>query len=88
MENTGQEPGILVRKIDCGLDEDAQLHDLRGQGRYFAREFAGKGANCCARRFRGSRTDQVRDRLGLREIDLVIQESPLAEFAGSRRPGT
>ena len=53
--------------------------------RDLARELAGQAARRRARRGGGRGVDQVGDALGLREVELAVQERALREFAGLRR---
>ena len=51
-----------------------------------SRELAGEAARGGARGRRRGRVDQVGDTLGLREIELAVEERALREFAGLREP--
>ncbi len=81
-----QEIDLFLRKIERGLHQHAQVHqriaqpvDLVGEGTRQRTAGAARGGF-------GAGVDQVGDRLGLREVDLVVQERALGELAGPRQP--
>ena len=76
---------LLVRKVDRGLDVDPQIREQRLKLADARRELALHGAHGRARGRRGAGIDQIGDRLGLRDVDLAVQEGALAELARPRR---
>ena len=78
-----EEVDLLVRKVDGRLDIGTKinqaLHDRVDPGR----EFAPHRVQRRPRRRRRATVDQVRNRLGLGEIDPVVQESTTGESPGS-----
>ena len=75
---------VLFRKIERGLDEHPQLDQRVGERPDLARERAGQAAGRRARGRRGRGVDQIRDALGLREIELPVEKRALRELS---RPG-
>ncbi len=81
------EANFLVRKVEPRFDLHAQLRERRLQRRHLRRELAVERAQRGARRGDGSTRDEVRDRLRLQQIDLVVQERAQRELAGLGRSG-
>ena len=77
---------FLLREIQRRFDQHAQVHQCIAQivdkGGERARERA--RGTACGRL--GAGVDQVSDRLGLREVKLVVEKRALGELARARRP--
>ncbi len=76
---------LLFGKVDRGLDVAAQFDQRLDQGMNALREFALQGTQRGARGLRAAAVDQVGNRLGLGEIELVVEEGAFGEFAGPRQ---
>ena len=79
-----QKVDFLFREIQRGFDQHAQVDQRVAQHMDPVREHAGQrtaGASGCGF---GAGIDQVGHRLGLGQIELVVEEGPLGEFT---RPG-
>ena len=74
---------FLFRKIDGRLDVHAQLRQLRGEGVYLAGKLALQGTYRGTRGLGGAAFDQVRDRLGLDQVELVVEKGTLGKFTGT-----
>ncbi len=72
--------GLLVRKIDGRFDLGAKPRQRGLQRPDVGREFPLQRAHRGARRRRRAGVDQVGDRLGLRHVDLAVQEGTFSEF--------
>ncbi len=81
-----QEVDLLFGEVERGLDQRAQLDQPLHQPVHRDRELAGQRARRRARRLLGAGVDQVGHRLGLRQVELVVQERPLRELAGLGQP--
>ena len=79
--STVERVDLLLREVERRLDERAQLDQLIDEVSDRGRELALKAAHRAARRGLGGRLDDVRDRLGLCEIELVVEERPPGELA-------
>ena len=77
-----EELDLLLGEIERRLDQQAQLDDLLGEQPDLARERAIERAGRRARRGLGARVDQVGHGLGLRQVELVVEEGALGELAG------
>ena len=74
--------GKVNRRFDVGPQLDQRIEMTTDR----ARELPGERA-ARATRSRGGRTvDDVRDRLGLRQVDTVVEKRPKGELAGPRDP--
>ena len=80
----GEEIDLLFRKIDGRLDVGAQVDHRLGEPAHHGGELALQRAHRRARRLARAGVDQIRDRLGLRQIQLVVEEGALREFPGLR----
>ena len=78
---------VLVGEVQRRLQVGPQFQYSAIDVRHLARELAGQRPHRATRRPGGGAVDQVRHGLGLREIELVVQERPLGELAGPRRAG-
>ena len=76
---------VLVGKVDRRLDVAAQFYQRRFQTRNLGRELAAERIERRARSSRRTGADQVGHRLGLRQIELVVQERALRELSRPRR---
>ncbi len=81
-----EELRVLVREVDRRLDVGAKLHHRAASALHLARELAEERTQRRARRLRRARGDEVGDRLGLREVELVVVEGALGELARARQP--
>ena len=81
----GQEIDFLFREVDRGLDIDTQGNQCLCQAVHTLGEFALQRAQGIACSLAGARLDQVSDGFRLGQIQLVIEERPLAEFAWPRQ---
>ena len=80
-----EEVELLVRKVDRRFNECSQLHQqvavsLHGSGE-FARKRPASTPHCRRRRT----VDEIGDRLGLRQIDAIVEKCAQREFTGLRR---
>ena len=80
----GEEVDFLFGKIDGRLHVGAQLDDRLGEAAHHGGELPLQRAHRRARRLARARIDQVRDRLRLRQIELVVEEGALRELARLR----
>ena len=80
-----QKLDILFRKVQRRFDEHAQIDQRLFQSMHVTRELAIQRTHGRTCRRRGGGIDQVRHRLRLRQIDAVVQEGALGEFARSCR---
>jgi hypothetical protein len=78
-----QEIDLLLGEVERRLDQQAQLDQDLGEGVDLAREGAVERARRRARRGFGAGVDQIGDGLGLGEVELVVEEGALGEFAGA-----
>ena len=76
---------LLFGKVERGLDQRAQLDEALRQRVDVARERAGQRARRRARGRFGVGVDQVGDRLGLRQVELAVEERAQRELAGLRQ---
>jgi hypothetical protein len=76
-----QEVDFFFRKVERGLHQHAQVDQRIAQCVDLVRERARERAAGAARRRLGAGVDQVGNRLGLRQVDLVVEKGPLGEFA-------
>ncbi len=77
---------VLIGKIDVGLDVREELEDALLQRRDAPAERAGELLVRGAQREIGLRGDEVHHGLGLREVELAVEERALRELAGLRQP--
>ncbi|MNR10671.1 hypothetical protein D3C85_1269340 [compost metagenome] len=80
----GEKIDFLLRKVDCGLDVDAQADQFFRQVIHTQGKSPLQRAQGIARRLCGTGLDQVGDCLGLGQVELVIEKGAFAEFT---RPG-
>ncbi len=73
---------FLLGKIQGRFHQRAQLDEPLLKVSDHLREFPAQRAQCAPRRSLGSGVDKVGHALGLREIELVIQEGAAGEFPG------
>ena len=83
-DGVGEKIDFLVRKIDRGFDMHARFRH-----RFVSECTAAENSPCIDRTaaraaWRRAAVDQIGDRFGLSEIDLVVQKGALAEFARPR----
>ena len=83
----GQVRDLLVRKVESPLDEGPDLDELRDRRVDLLGECAVQRTPGQPGRLVGGRVDEVRDRLGLNEIELAVEERAFGELARSRRTG-
>ena len=83
-----QEINFFLGKVQGGFHQHAQVNQRIAQGVDFLRKSARQGATCTADRCLGAGIDQVGNGLCLRQIDLVIQKSPLRKLTRQRHPQT
>ena len=76
-----QKIDLLFGKIERGLHQHAQLDQRIAQRMDLGRELPRQRPAGAAGGGLGVGVDQVGDRLGLRQVDLVVQESAFGEFA-------
>ena len=80
-----EEVDLLLGEVQRGLDQHAQAHDALGAAPSISAEKAPLSERAGrARRGLGAGVDQVGHRLGLRQVELVVEEGALGEFAGLR----
>ena len=70
----GEKVDLFLGKIDRRFDVHARFGDGIGQRAHGDGELALHRAQGCARRLDRAAVDQIRDRFGLRQIELVIEE--------------
>jgi hypothetical protein len=73
-----QEVDLFFGKVERGLDQHAQVDQRVAQRVDLARELARQRTRGAAGRGLGAGVDQVGDRLGLRQVDLAVEEGALA----------
>src|SRR5207248_4092856 len=78
----GEEVDFLLRKVDRRLDVAAQLDHRLGEPAHHGGELPLQRAHGGAQRLARARVDEIGDRFGLRQIQLVIEEGALGEFPG------
>src|SRR5690348_8111744 len=76
-----KEVDFLLRKVDRRLDVGTQIDDGLGEAAHHVGELALQRAHGRAHGFPGAGIDEVGNGFGLGEIELVVEESPLREFA-------
>ena len=75
---------LFLGKVDGGFHVGAQVDQRVGEPLHHARELALQRAHRGARGFARAGVDEIGDGFGLRQIDLVVVERALGEFAGPR----
>ena len=75
---------LLVRKVDRRLDERTQLDERVPVALDGSRELARKRSTRAPHRRHGCAVDEVGDRLGLRQVDAIVEKGAQRELA---RPG-
>ena len=83
----GQEVDLLLGEVDGRLHVDPQLDEPLDQRRDPPREGALQRAQGVLGGAPGAGVDQVGDRLGLGQVELVVEEGPLGEFARAGQAG-
>ena len=85
---SAQEIDVLVGKVECRLGERSQLDQRLDLGADRARELPRQAARRSPGRGRRRRVDQVGHTLGLREVELAVEERAQRELArlGEPRP--
>ncbi len=83
-----QEVDFFLGKVDRGFGPHPQLEHALRQLVHLHREFALQRAQRGARGLCRAAVDQVGDRFGLREVELVVEVCALRELAGLRRSRT
>ena len=83
-----QRVDLLVGKVERRLDQHAQLDQLVHQAMDLARKLAGQRAQRRAGRLRRAGLDQVGNRLGLGQVQLVVEKGTAGELARLRQPRT
>jgi hypothetical protein len=80
---------FLLGEVERRLDEQAQLNERVAELGHFTRQRAIERASGAARGALGAGVDQVGHRLGLRQVELAVEEGALRELAGlgRSRPG-
>ncbi len=84
----GEEVDLLFRKIDRRLNVGSQLDERVGEAPDHRRELPLQGSHRSTSRLSRAGVDQVGDRLGLSQIELVVEKRTLCELArvGASRP--
>src|SRR5882762_2148990 len=77
---------FLLAKVQRPFRQRAQFDEPLRKVSDHLREFSAQRAQCAPRRSLGSGVDKVGHSLGLREVELVIQEGAAGEFPGLREP--
>jgi hypothetical protein len=77
---------FLLGEVEHRLGERTQLDELRSQGLNRRRKLSAEGAQRGARGLLARGFDQVGHRLGLRQIELALEERAAREFAGVGQP--
>ncbi|ANY61086.1 hypothetical protein MA05_01965 [Comamonas aquatica] len=77
-----QEVDLFLGEVQRGLDQHTQVDQGFAQLADLAREVARQRAAGAARRRLGAGVDQVGNRLGLGQVDLVVEEGALGELTG------
>ena len=70
----GEEVDLLFGKVDRRLDVHARFGHRFGQRMHGDGELALQRAQRCARRLRRAAVDQIGDRFGLGQVELVVEE--------------
>ena len=78
------EGDVLFRKIERGLDVHPELDQRVDERADLVRKRAGQAAGRGARRRRRRGVDQIRHTLGLREVELAVEERALRELSRPR----
>ena len=81
-----EEVELLLGKVERRLDQRAKSNEARGERVHPAGEGAGQRARRRTGRRLGAGVDEVGHRLGLRQVELVVEEGPLGELARLRQP--
>ena len=76
-----QEFDFFFGKVEGGFDQHAQVQQLVGQHVDLPGKYALQRAGGGARRLFGAGLDQVGDGFGLYQVELVVEEGALGEFA-------
>ena len=79
-----QEINVFFREVQRGLHQHAQVDQCIAQCVNLVRKRAGQRPAGAARCSLGAGVDQVSNRLGLGQVDLVVQKCPLGELAWLR----
>ena len=74
-------------KVDGRLHVHAERRHLLVEPEDRGGELAGQGPVRGPGRGAGTRVDEIRHRFGLQQVQLVVEEGPLGELAGTRQPG-
>ena len=82
-----EEIELFIRKIDRRLDERTQLDEPVTVALHDSRELARERPAGASHRRRGRTVDEVGDRLGLRQIDAIVEKGAQRELAGPGRTG-
>ena len=77
---------LLLREIERGLHIHAQINQRFGDALHHDGELALQRAHGSARRDARAGVDEICYGLGLRQIELVVQERALRELAGQSAP--
>ncbi len=77
-----EEVDFFFGEVDGRFDVDAKIDDRFGESLHHRRELTLQRAHRGPRRFTRAGVDEIGDGLGLREIQLLIEEGALSEFAG------
>ena len=77
-----QKVDFLLGEVQCGLHQHAQMHQGIAQHMDFLREGTRQRTAGTARGGFGAGIDEVGNRLGLGQVDLVVEKSTLGELAG------
>ena len=78
----------LIRKVERRFEPGDEIEQLRVEVGDLARQRTLELIEGRARLQRRRRGDEIRDRLGLDQIELAAQERAQREFAGLREPST
>lgn len=81
----GEEVDFFFREIDRGLDIDPQADQLLGEVMHPLGKRPLQGSQCVAGRLRGARFNQIGNRLGLGQVEFVVEKGPFTEFPRSRQ---
>jgi len=81
----GKKVDFFFRKIDCRLDIDAQTDQLLGEVMHTQGKCPLQRAQGIARRLCRTGLDQVGNRLGLGQVELVVEKRALAELTRPRQ---
>ena len=88
MRSGGDGAVILVRKVDVVGNHRLESDEILAQCGDAARESAVELRECLPAHRRRARVDQIRDRLGLQEIEPAIEHCAPSELAGKGWPAT